>query len=232
MTVASLEDLETLVETIDLECKAAQGRDGSGELPESLWETYSAMANTAGGEIFLGIEETKDHRFVCRGIKNPDKIVKAFWDGVRSKKKVSADILPAAGVEVLDIEGRAVIRISVPRADRHKRPVFLGENPLGGTFVRRHEGDYRADDETVRRMMAEAVEDSRDDRLLEHFGLGDLEMESLSAYRNRFSALKPDSPWIGLPMDEFLMRIGALRRGSRIRARRADRRGTLDVRPL
>lgn len=38
-------DLATLSEACDLECKAAQGRDGRGELPDDLWKTYSAMAN-------------------------------------------------------------------------------------------------------------------------------------------------------------------------------------------
>lgn len=209
---AFLEDLEELDETIDIECKAAQGRDGSGELPSSIWETYSAMANTVGGEIFLGIEETKDHRFAVMGIKKPGKVLKAFWDGIRSKKTVNADIMAPNGVETKEIDGTTIIQITVPRADRHRRPVHIGENPMTGTFIRRHEGDYKADEETVKRMMAEAVEDSRDDRVLADFGLGDLDPESLSAYRNRFAAQKPESPWIDLPIQEFLQRIGAFRK--------------------
>lgn len=42
MTITSIEDFETLVETTDIECKAAQGKSGEGEIPESIWETYSA----------------------------------------------------------------------------------------------------------------------------------------------------------------------------------------------
>jgi predicted HTH transcriptional regulator len=168
------------------------------------------MANTAGGEIFLGIEETKDHRFIYRGIKNPAKLQKAFWDGVRSKKKVSKDILSESSLAVLSIDGLNIVRISIPRARRQDRPIFLGENPVGNTYIRRHEGDYRADEETVRRMMAEAVEDSRDDRVLDKFSLEDLDPESISAYRNRFSAFKPNSPWLALPMDDFLTQIGVL----------------------
>lgn len=55
--VLSLEDLSTLSESVDMECKAAQGRDGHGEVPHDFWKTYSAMANTDGGTVFLGVKE-------------------------------------------------------------------------------------------------------------------------------------------------------------------------------
>jgi hypothetical protein len=43
-------DFAGLSECCDLECKAAQGRDGRGELPDDFWKSYSAMANTDGGK--------------------------------------------------------------------------------------------------------------------------------------------------------------------------------------
>ncbi|MGK5095270.1 RNA-binding domain-containing protein [Deltaproteobacteria bacterium TL4] len=193
-----------------MECKAAQGRDGRGEIPQSIWETYSAMANTSGGHIWLGIEETEDHQFICRGIKEISRLQKALWDTLNARNKVSKNILSEADVTVLSIGSYQILDISVPRARRQDRPIYLGTTPLGNTFVRRHEGDYKADDETVRRMIAESVEDSRDDRILEHFGMEDLDKDSVNAYRNRFSALKPESPWLDLSMEDFLLRIGAM----------------------
>ena len=41
-------------ECVTLECKRAKT-----EVPKSVWETYSAFANTIGGTILLGIENIK-----------------------------------------------------------------------------------------------------------------------------------------------------------------------------
>lgn len=38
-----------------------------------------------------------------------------------------------------------------------------GATRFGSTYLRRYEGDYQADDEAVRHMVAERVEDSRDE---------------------------------------------------------------------
>jgi ATP-dependent DNA helicase RecG len=210
MTSLTTQDLTLLGESVDLECKLAQGRDGSGEVPLSFWETYSAMANTNGGEVYFGIEETKPGEFRAIGIKNPAKVKKNLWDALHDRDKISRNILNDADISTVLVDNVQVLKIKIQRAKRHDRPVYIGKNPIGNTYVRRHEGDYRADDETVKRMIAESMEDSRDDRILEHFGINDLEKETVSNYRNKFSAVKPDSPWLDLPVEEFLLRIGAM----------------------
>jgi predicted HTH transcriptional regulator len=58
--IQSLEDISLLRETVSLECKLANGRDGKGALPEDFWPSYSAMANTDGGVVVLGLRERKD----------------------------------------------------------------------------------------------------------------------------------------------------------------------------
>ena len=53
----TLDDLQLLAETAELECKLAQGQDGKGEVPKDFWPTYSAMANAHGGVVLLGVRE-------------------------------------------------------------------------------------------------------------------------------------------------------------------------------
>lgn len=69
--IHSLEDLSLLRESITLECKLANGRDGKGALPEDFWPTYSAMANADGGLVVLGLRERKG-QFELVGIENAE----------------------------------------------------------------------------------------------------------------------------------------------------------------
>ena len=202
-------DLESLAESYDLECKAAQGRDGQGELPEDIWKSYSAMANADGGVILLGIQENPRGVFKGLGLKNVERVRKALWDNLHNRKQISINLLAESDVAPICMEGRTLLRIQVPRATRQQRPVHLGNNPFGGTYLRRHEGDYLADDEAVRRMLAERVEDSRDERVLKGFDLSDLDMSTVAAYRNRFAAVKPGHVWVELDVAAFLECIGA-----------------------
>ena len=67
--INSIADLELLRESIEVECKLAAGRDGTGAVPEDFWPTYSAFANTQGGVVVLGLRE-KQQQFIAEGIVN------------------------------------------------------------------------------------------------------------------------------------------------------------------
>ena len=209
MTSTTPADLEQLVEGHDLEAKLAAGRDGRGELPSSFFETYSAFANTDGGIVLLGVEERPDGTLVAKGITEPTKVVRALWDGLNNPQRVNANLLREQDVETLDVEGKAVVRVTVPRASRRQRPVYVGQNPLTGSFRRNNDGDYRCPEEVVRRMIAEQVEDTRDARVLGGFGVGDLDSNTIAKYRQRYQTRSPDHPWNSLDEKEFLRSIGA-----------------------
>ncbi|MED5052482.1 ATP-binding protein [Anoxybacillus rupiensis] len=48
-----------------------------------------------------------------------------------------------------------------------------------------------------------------DNLILEHYGLNELNFESVNHYREKFAAVKPQHPWNGLETKEFLYKIGA-----------------------
>ena len=119
------------------------------------------------------------------------------------------NLLRDADVEALEVEGKTVIRVVVPRARRQDRPVYIGQNMLTGTFRRNNDGDYRCPEEVVRRMVAEQVEDSRDAKVLVHYGMDDLDPTTVAAYRRRYNAKLFEHPWVKLDDREFLRCIGA-----------------------
>ena len=133
-------------ERVTLEAKLAEK-----DVPKSIWGTYSAFANTNGGLILLGVDEDlkeKDlsKRFTITGVKDAAKIRKDFWNIVNNPEKVNVNLLRDEDVEAVDMEGKMVVAIQVPRADYMIRPVFINNNPLRGTYKRNHEGDYNLDD--------------------------------------------------------------------------------------
>jgi predicted HTH transcriptional regulator len=205
-------DIQQLSEDFDLEVKMAAGRHGRGELPQDFWPTYSAMANTNGGVILLGVEEKPRGTFHPHPIQHHAPVLKALWDGLNNPQRVSANLLSNEQVAVISVSGGSIIRVNVPRASRTQRPVYVGQNPMVGTYRRNYEGDYHCDAETVRRMMAERVEESRDSRILQGYVFDDLESTTFKAYRNQFQARQPDHPWNSLDNVEFLRNLGGWRR--------------------
>ncbi len=209
--IRTIDDIALLAESAVLECKLAGGRDGKGKLPRDFWESYSALANTDGGIILLGLGQKGDS-FELRGIERIDKVRKDLFAIANNPKKVSVNLLTNSSVKVVTIDGARLLRIDIPRAARKNRPVYLKGNPLGNTFVRRYEGDQRLSDEAVKRMLAEQNEESRDSRILKGFDLEDLCAESLRIYRQVFVNRQPDHPWNELGNQDFLRRIWAWRK--------------------
>ena len=210
--IRTLADLTILRESVELECKLAAGRDGQGALPDDFWPTYSAFANTAGGVVLLGVRE-KQGVFTIEGIANVSKVRKELFDSLNNRQKVSANLLDDSLVREIALDGRTLLLIEVPRATRKQRPVHLTTNPFAEhTFRRLNDGDRPFPDEEVKRMLAEQVEDSRDDRILRGYDFSDLCPETFRAYRQVFANREPGHPWNTLEDLEFLRRLGGWRK--------------------
>jgi len=188
-------------------------KSGKGGLPGSLWETYSAMANSEGGCILLGATEKSDGLHLD-GLTDTQlaQYQKILWDTLNNHGKVSVNLLPNANVSVVEVKGRRLLAIHVPRATRFQRPVYLNGQPMGNTWRRNHEGDYRCRDEEVRRMFADAEQTPADHRILEGFSLADLDGPSLAQYKQRFRAAKGEHSWLGFSDPELLEKLGGWRK--------------------
>ena len=205
--IDTLEDILALKEDSDVEFKKALGKDGKGKLPDDFFGTYSAMANSYGGNVFLGIEETSNG-IKPSGIKEPESIKKELFDTLNNKQRINLNILADEHINILNFADFYIIHIHIPQATRTQKPIYKGQNPLQGTYIRQYEGDYKCDEITVNRMLAERVEDSRDSKVLKNFGFDDIDLSSFYAYRNIFKSHKPDDARNALNDIEFLKNIG------------------------
>lgn len=206
-----LTDLPLLAETVDLECKLAHGEHGKGALPKDFWPTYSAMANAQGGVVLLGIREQAG-RFSVAGLPEPDRVRQDLFNNLNNRQKVSVNLLTERDVTLHQVDDQTVMAICIAPAGRRQRPVYLNGQPLGHTWRRLHDGDRLCDDETVKRMLVEQVEEERDRRILSRFDLSDIEPESLRVYRQMLRDEKPGHPYLEMPDGEFLRSIGGWRR--------------------
>lgn len=209
--ISELLDLQTLSESAELEFKLAQGIDGKGKLPEDFWRTYSAMANTRGGYVVLGVREKKG-RFIIEGISEIGTVIKQLFDIANNKKKVNVNLLTDHLVQTINLDNKSIIVVEIPAARREQKPVFLNNQPMTETYIRRHEGDCHCSEEQIKRMMAEQVEDCRDDRILAGFDFSDIDQNSLRAYRNLLAVAKPQHPWLELDLIDLFGQIGGWRK--------------------
>ncbi len=209
---ADMFDINTLVETNDVEMKKAGGRDGKGAIPDSVWATYSAMANTIGGVIILGAEQIGEHEFRPYHLDNAEKMVQDFWNTVNDCRKISKNILHESNVKtVLLPRGERIVVITVPQANRKDKPIFINNQIFGGTYKRYNEGDYRCPDDIVKQMLAEQISETMDDVIISGYGFNDIDLPTFNAYRQRLSNIKPDHPFLAMPPDELLRQIGGFR---------------------
>lgn len=203
-----IDELLKYGEHIALECKKAEGG-----VPKSIWETYSAFANTNGGTIILGVEEDLqadnwDDRFSVLGVHNPENIVKDFWNTINSDK-VNACILKDENVQIVEYDKQInVVVIQVPQAAYNIKPVYINGNVYKGTFKRNFEGDYHCEEGEVKAMIRDANEDGNDGNIVEYYTMDDIDVTTLKNYRNEFENHNIGHFYNQLDDKEFLRQFG------------------------
>ena len=119
---------------ISLECIAAEKG-----IPEGLWETCSAFANTHGGIILLGASENEEtaiqDRFSITGLADPQQRMEEFWKKVNAGR-LNRNLFSSKDVQILDVDETSVLMIHVPQAAPEQKPVFLHGDCRKWTFRR------------------------------------------------------------------------------------------------
>ncbi len=185
------------------------------QLSNSIWETYSAFANTDGGTIILGIKEVNS-KFKIAGVRNVSKTISEIWNQVNNTEKVSVNILFDNDVYPVKIDDKTLIVIEIPAANRQEKPVFLKNDMIKYSYRRNHEGDYKCSMGDIKSMLRDQSEISIDTTIATDVQISDLITDTFRRYRNRFKNLKPNHIWNNLNDTEFLFKLGAIRRKNNV----------------
>ena len=176
---------------------------------------HPPRVNSYGGVIILGVIENEDGSWSTSGLTGEMKLAKSLWDALHDQRKVSVNLLTDKDVEVLSTDtADTIIVITVPRANRTQRPVYIDNNLFGGTYRRNGEGDYHCSRAEILAMVRDEPEDTADMKVIEVFGLDALNEETIHSYRNRHMAYRRSHPWEKLDDTTYLERIGAAGRGA------------------
>lgn len=199
-----LDKLSEYREHNQLEAKKAKGG-----FPASFWETYSAFANTDGGIILLGVNEAKDGSLHPEDV-DVEKLQKDFWNMVNNRQKISANIVTQSMVRPEVLDGKNILVVRVPRAERTARPVYVGMDPKSGTFRRNHEGDYHCSLDEMALMFRDAAYVTQDAKVLEKMDMTVFCKDSVKGYRNFFRSTHTNHLWNNEDDEMFLRKIGAI----------------------
>lgn len=190
-------------------------KEAAGGLPLDVWESYSAFANTEGGEIVLGVHEDRStHKFTLAGVPNADEMIDEIWKQANNSQLVGRNILLPDDVVSLTRDGMEFVVMTVPRAEREEKPITIRDKKKKKdiAFVRRGTGDCEATENDLALMRYDNARNA-DRGPLDRFGLTALCPETIRRYRQVFAGNKPGSPWNSDPDIDFLYHIGAVAKG-------------------
>ncbi len=186
-------------------------KKAKGGLPNDMWETYSAFANTNGGYIVLGVKELTDRSWKTTGLKAGEKgnLLDNLWNLLHNKQKINECLMTERNIKTYEVGEDLIIAIYVPRAAREQKPIYINGDMFEGTFRRDNTGDYHCTRAQVKAMLRDQTEKTMDMNVLAEVALDDLNYETVHAYRNSHRALKPGHPFERLDDNEYLRSIGA-----------------------
>ena len=158
-------DLHLLAETVELECKLAQGQD-TGANCQGLLLTYSAIL-TRTAVVLLGA--WRKPAFSIAGLET-QAVRSDLFNTLNNPSAVSTNLSAMPMVRRSSTANRS--RRCESRRQGATEAGFLRGQPLK-YLPSLNDGDRHCDDETVKRMLAEQVEDERDARIPPGFGMED-----------------------------------------------------------
>lgn len=184
-------------------------KDNRRGVGDSILKTVSAFANTLGGVIVCGIEsKDNDQTHVPVGLRDAEKHKDDLWNALNNRQAISHAPVSGAGIWIETVNGAKLVCVRVNAADRRQRPVYVGKNPLEGTYKRGGTGDYRCSQDEVQQMLRDATSEPQDSTVFPGTTFDDVDLSAFSGYRSVMAARRPGHPDLRSDRTEFLKIVG------------------------
>lgn len=193
-----------------VELKLAKNR-----MPKDIWPTISAFSNTSGGNIYLGVDESKkgDDRLV--GIENADLLIKNFLNDLRNTSKINRPVISDEDIEKYKIDGKDFIKISIPESSRDAKPTYLNDD-ISNSYIRTGEGDRKITIEELQAFLLDNSSSHFDSRPnAKNYGIDELDIDTVKLFRNELEIRSPAYIYKNLDDVSFLNKLGCITKNDR-----------------
>ena len=195
-------------EGLQLEFKRA-----ATKLPEDMWETYSALANTKGGLILLGIDDSGR----VLGVQNPERMKGQLENLLHNPSKVSLNLCTdESTLDSIQVGEYTIIAIDVRSATIGEKPVYINGN-MGQSFYRLGSRDFKCSEEQIQQMVRDKSTNCPSGRVIAKAGWECIDNPTWKAYRQRMVSYKFDHPWVELDDKTLLEKLGGYSRNEETR---------------
>ena len=161
------------------------------KLSDSLFETYSAFANTSGGIIVLGVEEEEDFkglkRYRIAGVQNPQQQEEQLVARLKDTNLTTYNTMEDVRIRTT-IGGKKILELIVNEAPLHKKPVEVqvterNKSKKMKAFIRQGTADVEAKGELYQALVRNQIDDADSD-VIRNLSLESLDMECVHYYRD------------------------------------------------
>ena len=188
-----------------IECK-----ESLWQLPEGLWETVVAFANTAGGVILLGIAERRG-RFEITGIVDAARQQHDLVAGLHDRLNIPLAAYPEPLIVHVGDEERVVLSLYVPEALPYQKPIYLRRQGLDrGCYKRVGGADARCTEDDLARFFQDRALISPDMTPVPLARRDELDPVQIRAFRQLLTTQNPTSRVLAYADDDLLQAYGAL----------------------
>ena len=186
------------------------GRDG---MPRSIWESYSAFANTNGGYIVVGARNDGSiEGLEGKAERYRDEFVNILSSGKKCGYTAGAE---GGNIAIVELDRRDVLVVRVKAAEVGQKPVYLDEN-IQKSYVRCLEGDRRCTPMELSQMIRDrdvvSSHYTADADILPDTGLEDLDETTVRQYREDMLRARSNHAWGDMDNESLLIKLGAYRK--------------------